>query len=119
MKHTQGNTQSTGYLTDLAIEGDGFFVLGEGENRQYTRAGMFGLDDGTEGNFVSLVNGQRVLGYRADNMGEIDLHSALESLYISASDTISSGHYQNHLCGGELGQPLQPGSKCEAHDTGL
>lgn len=89
VKHTQGNTQSTGYLTDLAIEGDGFFVLGEGENRQYTRAGMFGLDNGTEGNFVSLVNGQRVLGYRADNMGEIDLHSALEPLYISASDTIS------------------------------
>ncbi len=89
VKHTQGNTQSTGYLTDLAIEGDGFFVLGEGENRQYTRAGMFGLDNGTEGNFVSLVNGQRVLGYRADNTGKIDLHSALEPLYISASDTIS------------------------------
>ncbi|NMB19563.1 MAG: flagellar hook-basal body complex protein [Firmicutes bacterium] len=45
VKHTQGNTQSTGYITDLAIEGEGFFVLGQGENRQYTRAGMFGLDN--------------------------------------------------------------------------
>jgi flagellar hook protein FlgE len=89
VKHTQGNTQSTGYLTDLAIEGDGFFVLGEGQNRVYTRAGMFGLDNGTEGNLVSLVNGQRVLGYKADLDGKIDLNAPLEALYISASDTIS------------------------------
>ncbi len=89
VKHTQGNTQSTGYLTDLAIEGDGFFVLGEGQNRMYTRAGMFGLDNGTEGNLVSLVNGQRVLGYKADLDGKIDLNAPLEALYISASDTIS------------------------------
>lgn len=102
VKHTQGNTQSTGYLTDLAIEGEGFFVLGEGENRQYTRAGMFGLDNGTEGNFVSLVNGQRVLGYRADDTGEIDLHSALEPLYISAADTIKPRATTNVTFGGNL-----------------
>lgn len=90
VKHTQGNTQSTGYITDLAIEGDGFFVLGQGANRQYTRAGMFGLDNGTEGNLVSLVNGERVLGYKADQDGKIDQNSAfLEPMYISASDTIS------------------------------
>lgn len=89
VKHTQGNTQSTGYITDLAIEGEGFFVLGQGENRQYTRAGMFGLDNGTEGNLVSLVNGQRVLGYVADQDGVIDTNSALQPMYISASDTIT------------------------------
>ncbi|HHY09842.1 MAG TPA: flagellar hook-basal body complex protein, partial [Firmicutes bacterium] len=89
IKHTQGNTQSTGYVTDLAIEGDGFFVLGHGANRQYTRAGIFGLDNGTEGNFVSLVNGERVLGYKADRDGKIDPHASLEPLYISAADTIS------------------------------
>ncbi|NMB01723.1 MAG: flagellar hook-basal body complex protein, partial [Firmicutes bacterium] len=89
VKHTQGNTQSTGYITDLAIEGDGFFVLGHGDSRLYTRAGMFGLDNGTEGNLVSLVNGQRVLGYKADQDGNIDTNSALESLYISASETIT------------------------------
>jgi len=89
VKHTQGNTQSTGYLTDLAIEGEGFFILGQGANRQYTRAGMFGLDNGTEGNLVSLVNGARVLGYKADQNGIIDLNTTLEPLYISASETIT------------------------------
>ena len=89
VKHTQGNTQSTGYITDLAIEGEGFFVLGQGENRLYTRAGMFGLDNGTEGNLVSLLNGQRVLGYKANSDGVIDTKSDLTPLYISASETIT------------------------------
>ena len=89
VKHTQGNTQSTGYITDLAIEGEGFFVLGQGENRQYTRAGIFGLDNGTEGNLVSLVNGERVQGYVANQDGVIDPNSSLEPLYISASETIT------------------------------
>ena len=89
VKHTQGNTQSTGYITDLAIEGDGFFILGHGANRQYTRAGMFGLDMGTEGNLVSLLNGERVLGYIADQNGYIDPNSALAPLYISSSETIT------------------------------
>lgn len=102
VKHTQGNTQSTGYGTDLAIEGDGFFILGHGENRVYTRAGMFGLDNGTEGNLVSLVNGQRVLGYKADLDGRIDLNAPLESLYISASDTISPRATNNVIFSGNL-----------------
>lgn len=89
VKHTQGNTQSTGHMTDLAIEGDGFFVLGQGEQKQYTRAGIFGLDNGTEGNLVSLVNGMRVMGYKADSTGKIDLNSSIEPLYISTADTIS------------------------------
>ena len=111
VKHTQGNTQSTGYITDLAIEGEGFFVLGHGANRQYTRAGMFGLDNGTEGNLVSLLNGERVLGYKADNDGYIDPNSALEPMYISASETITpratttvhfTGNLDNRYSAGEV-----------------
>lgn len=102
VKHTQGNTQSTGYITDLAIEGDGFFILGQGANRQYTRAGMFGLDNGTEGNLVSLVNGERVLGYKADRDGMIDQNSSLESMYISASETISPRATERVVFAGNL-----------------
>jgi flagellar hook protein FlgE len=111
VKHTQGNTQSTGYITDLAIEGEGFFVLGHGANRQYTRAGMFGLDNGTEGNLVSLLNGERVLGYKADSDGYIDPNSALEPMYISASETITprattkvhfTGNLDNRYSAGQI-----------------
>jgi len=88
VRHSQGNTQATGYITDLAIEGDGFFILGYGSQRFYTRAGAFGLDNGTDGNLVSLINGARVLGYKADANGNVDLNAPIEPLYISTSETI-------------------------------
>jgi len=68
---TQGNLQSTGRPSDLAIEGEGFFVLGNGTNQVYTRAGNFGLDAGNR--LVSTTNGMSVLGWQADPVtGEID-----------------------------------------------
>ncbi|WOV85284.1 flagellar basal body rod protein FlgG [Sporosarcina jeotgali] len=45
--HAQGSTQFTGNTLDLAIAGDGFFVLkdsGENQNFTYTRAGNFYMD---------------------------------------------------------------------------
>src|SRR5690554_5279069 len=46
--HTQGFTQPTGSGLDLAIEGNGMFVLRDGEGANateyYTRAGNFYLD---------------------------------------------------------------------------
>lgn len=113
VKHTQGNTQSTGYITDLAIEGEGFFVLGQGENRQYTRAGIFGLDNGTEGNLVSLVNGERVLGYVANQDGVIDPNSSLEPLYISASETITPRATNTVFFAGNLDNRLSAGTSVD------
>ena len=42
--HTQGALQSTGVNTDIAVQGNGFFVLKSGEKSFYTRAGAFGVD---------------------------------------------------------------------------
>ena len=42
---TQGNLQSTGKPTDLAIQGDGFFQVTDGtEHTVYTRDGNFTTD---------------------------------------------------------------------------
>jgi flagellar hook protein FlgE len=41
---TQGNIESTGRPTDLAIEGNGFFVVATGDGDLFTRAGNFRLD---------------------------------------------------------------------------
>ena len=73
VQHTQGNTETTGIETDLAIEGNGFFVLGNGNDRYYTRAGMFDIDD--SGNLVSTVNGYMVLGWQADALGNINTNT--------------------------------------------
>lgn len=40
-RFTQGTLETTGVYTDLALEGDGFFVLGDANNRLFTRAGQF------------------------------------------------------------------------------
>ncbi|NLK19766.1 MAG: flagellar hook-basal body complex protein, partial [Synergistaceae bacterium] len=48
--HSQGQLEFTGNRTDMAIEGDGYYVVGEGTNQLYTRAGNFLLD--ANGNMV-------------------------------------------------------------------
>src|SRR6056297_3358200 len=64
---SSGNLQSTGKTSDVAIQGDGFFVLQEGDQRYYTRAGNFNFD--AQGNLYSGISGLKVLG----ESGEIQL----------------------------------------------
>ncbi|MEW8987724.1 MAG: flagellar hook-basal body complex protein [Bacillus sp. (in: firmicutes)] len=54
--HTQSSLQTTGRSLDLAISGDGYFMVKQGDAQFYTRAGNFYLDDNG-----SLVNGD---GYK-------------------------------------------------------
>jgi flagellar hook protein FlgE len=60
---TQGSLQTTGVGSDLAIQGNGFFILNDGDQRYYTRAGDFGVD--SNGNFVNPSNGMFVQGWQA------------------------------------------------------
>src|SRR5690554_6214207 len=68
--HTQGNLQTTGKITDLAIEGDGFFILRDGNEQFYTRAGMFSLE--RDGRLVFPSNGLLLQGWMADENGNIN-----------------------------------------------
>ena len=61
--HTQGNLQTTGRMADIAIQGNGFFVLRAGEKEFYTRAGNFGIDE--SGLLVNPATGLRVQGWQA------------------------------------------------------
>ncbi|MBA1333859.1 MAG: Flagellar hook protein FlgE [Firmicutes bacterium] len=67
--HTRGSIESTGYPLDLAIEGNGFFIVSDGAAPKFTRAGNFSRD--TEGTIVN-GNGLKVLGWMADAVGNID-----------------------------------------------
>lgn len=72
---TQGNLQTTGVSTDIAIQGNGFFVMKNGEESFYTRAGAFSLD--SEGTLVNPANGMRVQGWMADEInGQMVLQTA-------------------------------------------
>ncbi len=63
---TQGNIDFTENALDLAIAGEGFFVLSDNGTRQYSRAGAFGVDrDG----FVVNAQGQRLQAYPSAGNG--------------------------------------------------
>jgi flagellar hook protein FlgE len=66
---SQGTLESTGRQLDLAIAGNGFFILSKGSQRFYTRAGNFRLDN--EG-FIVSQNGLKVLGYSANGSGMLE-----------------------------------------------
>ncbi|HLJ55018.1 MAG TPA: flagellar hook-basal body complex protein [Chthonomonadaceae bacterium] len=67
---TQGNLQATGKSSDLAIQGNGFFLVSSGSNTFFTRDGSFDLD--SDGVLVNSSNGVKLLGYVADAKGTID-----------------------------------------------
>lgn len=55
----QGSLSATGRTLDVAIEGDGFFVLSDGNQSFYTRVGQFDVD--ASNMLVLLGTGYRVL----------------------------------------------------------
>jgi flagellar hook protein FlgE len=55
----QGSAQTTGRATDLMIQGDGFFVVRDGNEDFYTRAGAFTFDSER---YLVAPNGMRVIG---------------------------------------------------------
>ncbi|HEA52326.1 hypothetical protein LCGC14_2092330 [marine sediment metagenome] len=79
---SQGNISFTDSGLDMAIEGDGFFILNNGGETRYSRAGQFTIDkDG----FVVNNQSMRVQGYTADGDGNLsgirgDLEVATDNL---------------------------------------
>ena len=66
--HTGSNIQSTNRNEDIAIQGDGYFVVKSGDAQYYTRAGALYLD-----NNGTLVNsdGYKIQAYSVDASGEM------------------------------------------------
>lgn len=77
---TQGAIQSTGNDTDIAIRGDGFFVVSDGQNDMFTRAGSFQWD--SNGRLVIPFNGLKVQGRIADGSGEVDDGSPIQDIIV-------------------------------------
>ena len=65
---SQGNVAFTEQSLDLAINGNGFFVLSQGGEINYSRAGAFGLD---EDGFIVNATDARLQGFSADTNGNI------------------------------------------------
>lgn len=64
---TQSSLQTTGRALDLAISGDGYFVVKQGQSQMYTRAGNFYLDDNG-----TLVNGEGLKVQSYNEIGQLE-----------------------------------------------
>ena len=65
---SQGNIINTGNPLDLAVEGEGYFVLSDGQQNVYTRGGSFAVD--ADSNLIDPATGYHV--QRIGSEGEID-----------------------------------------------
>ncbi|WP_088041220.1 flagellar basal-body rod protein FlgF [Bacillus sp. EAC] len=82
---TNSSLQTTGRLLDLGVDGDGFFVVKNGNQQYYTRAGNFDID--SVGNLVNS-DGLKVQGYAMDPVTGLPNTSKLVSLSIDKNATI-------------------------------
>jgi flagellar hook protein FlgE len=61
---TQGNLTATGNSLDAAIQGNGYFIVSNNGQQEYTRDGAFQLSSTGE---LETLNGQAVQGYTVSN----------------------------------------------------
>ncbi|MBD3232841.1 MAG: flagellar hook-basal body complex protein [candidate division Zixibacteria bacterium] len=76
----QGGLETTGLVTDMAIQGSGFFVVSDGSANYYTRAGAFGFDG--EANLIHSASGLILQGRMAETSGSISTTAAIGNLSI-------------------------------------
>ena len=114
---TQGNLQSTGISTDIAIQGNGFFIEKSGEKTYYTRAGAFSLDQ--NGTLVNPANGMRVQGWMARELnGEMIVQSAATptdlTIPVGSKDPAKATQNINFACNLNKNTPEIPENPTEA-----
>lgn len=91
--HTPSPASTTNKATDLAVNGNGYFVVSNGGQQFYTRAGNFDFDQ--MGNLVQTSNGFKVMGWMADKTQvddagnwKIDTTKACQPVDISTFKTV-------------------------------
>lgn len=89
--YLQGSINPTGDTNDMALSGDGFFVVQQNGVQSLTRAGDFQLD--SSGNLIT-TDGESVMGYNAVN-GVISGSSSLAPLTLPTGSTESAKATQN------------------------
>jgi flagellar hook protein FlgE len=103
---TQGSLSQTGRTTDLAIQGNGFFVLSDKAGtgaRAYGRDGNFVVDG--EGYLVTASGGNVVQGWMADDNGTINNASPLENIRMPINASIPAKATSEFKIGGNFSSP--------------
>ncbi len=101
---TQGALENTGVLTDLALEGEGFFILQNGDSTLFTRAGNFFFN--SEGKLVNQ-KGLAVQGWLlplADNAGGLGFGNTeditIDTDYVSPANATQNVYLTGNINAG-------------------
>lgn len=92
VSHQQGNLLSTGLMSDLALQGNGFFILGDGSQTFFSRAGSFNFD---ANGYLVHSSGMKAYGWMADVAGKIDPLRTIEPLSIPVGQTVKANETKN------------------------
>ena len=84
---TDGSPQSTGKNTDLALSGNGLFVVKNGDSTFYTRDGAFSFDE--QGYYVLPGSGLKVQGWNAVN-GSLNTNSQPTDIIVPTGKTMEA-----------------------------
>jgi len=79
-----GTVNSTGVSSNLALQGNGFFVVQNGSGTDYTRSGDFTVNSSGQ---LTTQSGELVMGYPATN-GVVSTSEALAPISVNQATTI-------------------------------
>lgn len=88
---SQGTLTTTQTSTDMALSGNGFFVVNDGATQELTRTGNFQMD--SNGN-LTTSSGESVMGYGVVN-GTVNLNGGLVALQLPVSANKPAQSTQN------------------------
>ena len=94
---TTGAIEPTGKMTDLAVDGDGFFVV-QGEEQRFTRDGSFNLNSANQ---LVTSSGDFVQGYGVDDTGNI-ITGSLQNITIPLGTTTLAKPTESAMLEGNL-----------------
>jgi flagellar hook protein FlgE len=89
---TQGEIFKTQTSTNLAINGQGFFMLNDGFKTHYSRDGRFTFQDGQ----LKSSDGKTVMGYQLDSQGNIAGEAGPINLSLDPNTNLYGGKYTSY-----------------------
>lgn len=96
---SQGTIEISSNPTDMAIQGDGFFIVqGSGGEKLYTRNGVFKLNEQNE---LTTITGNRVLGFGVNDQFETQ-RTTLEPITIPLGSAAVAQATENVYIEGQL-----------------
>ena len=87
-----GSSQSTGNAFDVQISGDAFFIVSDGAQNHFTRAGAFYVDG--VGNLAMTSNGYNVMGWQPNEEGTDVVIDTVSPLKIMSAENLTSSPAQ-------------------------